>query len=40
MILLEKKTIIHTVIENGNDKDHEGREIILPDQSNEQKSKL
>jgi hypothetical protein len=43
-ILLEQggknSTVIHTVVENGDDKDHEGGEIVLPDQCNEHKSKL
>lgn len=31
---------MHTVIQDGNDKDHEGWEVVFPDQSNKQKSKL
>lgn len=31
---------IHTIIENGNDKDHERSEIKFPDQGNKHKAKL
>jgi hypothetical protein len=39
-ILGEKRHRKHTIIENGNDKDHEGCKIEFPDQSNKQESKL